>query len=93
MPIIQLIVILVVIGVIMWLFNQYVPLAEPWKKILNIVVILLTCLWLLNVVGLFTGLELLSELARIKCGRMISAIVTAIHLATFAHRLSEALCL
>ena len=57
MPIIQLIVILVVIGVIMWLFNQYVPLQEPFKKIINIVVVVLTCLWLLNVVGLFSGLS------------------------------------
>ena len=56
MPIINLIVILAVIGVLMWLVNAYVPMAEPYKKILNIVVIIAVVLWLLSVFGIFTGL-------------------------------------
>ena len=56
MSIIQLIVILAVIGVLMWLVNAYVPMAEPYKKILNVVVIICVVLWLLNVFGIFTGL-------------------------------------
>jgi len=53
MGIIQLIVVLAVIGVLMWLINTYLPLAEPWKKILNIVAIVATVLWLLSVFGIF----------------------------------------
>jgi uncharacterized BrkB/YihY/UPF0761 family membrane protein len=54
MPIIQLIVVLAIIGVIMWLVNSYLPMAEPWKKILNVVVIVATVLWLLSVFGVFS---------------------------------------
>jgi uncharacterized BrkB/YihY/UPF0761 family membrane protein len=54
MPIIQLIIVLAIIGVIMWLINTYLPMAEPWKKILNIVVIVATVLWLLSVFGVFS---------------------------------------
>jgi hypothetical protein len=52
MPIIQLLVLIVVIGVILYLVNTYVPMAPPIKTILNIVVILVLCLWLLSVFGL-----------------------------------------
>ncbi len=55
MPIISVIVILAVIGLLMWLVNSYLPMAEPWKKILNIVAIVITVLWLLSVFGIFTG--------------------------------------
>ena len=53
MPVIQLIVILVAIGVIMWLVNTYIPMADPIKKILNVVVIIAVVLWLLSVFGVF----------------------------------------
>jgi len=53
MPVIQLIVILVAIGVIMWLVNTYIPMSDPIKKILNVVVIIAVVLWLLNVFGVF----------------------------------------
>jgi amino acid transporter len=49
MPIIHLIVILVAIGVIMWLVNNYIPMAEPYKKIMNVVVIIFVVLWLLSI--------------------------------------------
>lgn len=55
MPVIQLIVYLVIIGVLMWLVNSYIPMAEGIKKILNVVVIIAVVLWLLNIFGLFTG--------------------------------------
>jgi hypothetical protein len=51
MPVIQLIIVLAAIGLLMWLINSYLPMAEPWKKILNVVVIVATILWLLNVFG------------------------------------------
>jgi formate hydrogenlyase subunit 4 len=56
MPVIQLIVILVAIGVLMWLVNAYIPMADPYKKILNVVVMIAVVLWLLSVFGVFNGL-------------------------------------
>jgi hypothetical protein len=52
MPLINIIVILVVIGVGLWAINQYIPMAAPIKTILNIVVTLVVCLWLLQVFGI-----------------------------------------
>jgi hypothetical protein len=54
MPIIQLIVVLVVVGVLLWLVNTYVPMADPIKTILNVVVVIAVVLWLLSVFGLFS---------------------------------------
>ena len=55
MPVINLIVVLVVIGVLMWLVNAYVPMADPYKKILNVVIIIAVVLWLLSVLGILGG--------------------------------------
>lgn len=57
MPLIEVVVVLVVIGVLMWLVNTYLPLQEPIKRILNVVVIIAVVLWLLKVFGLFSGLS------------------------------------
>lgn len=46
MDLISLIVILVVVGVILWLVNTYVPMDPKIKKILNIAVIIFVLLWL-----------------------------------------------
>jgi hypothetical protein len=53
MSIIGVIVVLVVVGVLMWLINSYIPMADPYKKILNVVIVILIVLWLLNVFGVF----------------------------------------
>jgi len=57
MPIINLLLILIVIGVLLWLVNTYIPMAASIKKILNIVVVVALVLWLLNVFGLFAYLS------------------------------------
>jgi hypothetical protein len=54
MPIVSIIVTLIFIGAAMWLVNRYIPMAEPIKTILNVVVVLLVGLWLLNVFGVFS---------------------------------------
>jgi hypothetical protein len=54
MPIVTVIVALIFIGVGMWLVNRFLPMAEPYKTLLNVVVVLLVFLWLLNIFGLFT---------------------------------------
>jgi len=57
MPLIQLVITLVVVGVILWLINSYIPMQATIKKILNAVVVIVVILWLLNVFGLLGPLS------------------------------------
>lgn len=57
MPLINLIIILVVIGVILWLVNNYIPMDRKIKSILNIVVVICVVLWLLSVFGVIGSLS------------------------------------
>jgi hypothetical protein len=52
MPLINIVIILVVIGVALWAINKYIPMAAPIKNILNVVVVIVVCLWLLQVFGI-----------------------------------------
>ena len=52
MPLIQVVVVLVVVGVILWLVNSYIPMAGSIKSILNAVVVIAVVVWLLTVFGL-----------------------------------------
>ncbi len=51
MPLINLVVTLIVIGVLLWLVNTYIPMDGKIKKILNIVVMICVVVWLLSVFG------------------------------------------
>ncbi len=51
MPLVNIIVILVIVGVVLWAINTYIPMAKPVKTILNVVVVVILCLWLLQVFG------------------------------------------
>jgi hypothetical protein len=57
MPLINLVVILIVVGVLLWLVNRYIPMAGSIKSILNAVVVIVVVLWLLNIFGLFHSLS------------------------------------
>ena len=57
MPLIQLVVILIVVGVLLWLVNSYIPMDRKIKQILNIVVVIGVVLWLLSAFGLLSGLS------------------------------------
>lgn len=57
MPLINLIIILVVIGVVLWLVNNYIPMDGNIKKILNVVVIIAVIIWLLSVFGVIGSLS------------------------------------
>ena len=57
MPLVQLVLILIVVGVLLWIVNTYIPLDPMIKKIINIVVIVAVVLWLLSLFGLFAGLN------------------------------------
>jgi hypothetical protein len=63
MPLIHVVVVLVVVGVILWLINNYIPMAGSIKSILNGVVIIVVVLWLLSVFGL------IGELSSIRVGK------------------------
>ena len=63
MPLIHVVVVLVVVGVILWLINSYIPMAGSIKTILNAVVIIVVVLWLLSVFGL------IGELSTIRVGK------------------------
>ena len=47
MPLVQLIVILIVIGILLWMVNNFIPMDEKIKAILNAVVVIVVVLWLL----------------------------------------------
>jgi hypothetical protein len=47
MELIQLVVILIVIGVLLWLVNTYIPMDARMKQIVNAVVVIAVVLWLL----------------------------------------------
>jgi hypothetical protein len=53
MPSLNLIVPLVVVGVVLWLINQYIPMASSIKRILNVVVVVLVGVWVLQAMGLW----------------------------------------
>jgi len=57
MPLIQVLLVLIVVGVLLWLVNTYIPMAGSIKSILNAVVVIVVVLWLLNVFGLLDNLS------------------------------------
>ena len=63
MPLIHVVVVLIVVGVLLWLVNNYIPMAGSIKSILNAVVIIVVILWLLSVFGL------IGELSTIRVGK------------------------
>ena len=63
MPLLRLVLVLIVVGVLLWLVNVYVPMNAAIKGILNAVVIIAVILFVLN------AFELLGPLARLHLGR------------------------
>jgi hypothetical protein len=56
MPLINVVLVLIVVGVLLWLINRFIPMQGTIKSILNAVVVIAVVLWLLNVFGLFNSL-------------------------------------
>lgn len=56
-PLMQVVITLVVVGVLLWLVNRFIPMQATIKSILNGVVVIAVVLWLLNVFGLFQSLS------------------------------------
>jgi hypothetical protein len=56
MPLITIVLVLIVVGVLLWLINAYIPMAGPIKTILNIVVMIVVVLWILQAFGVNLGI-------------------------------------
>ena len=63
MPLLQVVLVLVVVGVLLWLVNSFLPMQGTIKSLLNAVVVIATVVWLLNVFGL------LQSISRIRVGK------------------------
>jgi hypothetical protein len=59
----HVVVVLIVVGVLLWLINRFIPMAGSIKSILNAVVVIAVVLWLLNVFGV------LGSLSQIRVGK------------------------
>jgi len=55
MPLLNVVLTLVVVGVILWLINTYIPMQGTIKKILNVVVVIVVILWLLYGFGVLNN--------------------------------------
>ena len=62
MPLLQIVMVLIVVGVLLWLVNRFIPMQGTIKSILNAIVVICVVVWLLNVFGL------LHNLSRIRVG-------------------------
>jgi hypothetical protein len=56
MPLMNVLITLIVVGVLLWLVNTYIPMDAKIKRILNIVVVIVVVMWLLNAFGLIGNL-------------------------------------
>ncbi|OGL16242.1 MAG: hypothetical protein A3K12_05420 [Candidatus Rokubacteria bacterium RIFCSPLOWO2_12_FULL_71_19] len=57
MSLIGLVVTLVVVGVLLWLLNNYVPMDGKIKSIINVVVVIAVVIWVLQAFGLLGSLQ------------------------------------
>jgi len=57
MPLINVLIVLVAVGVVLWLVNTYIPMDAKIKTILNIVVVIAVVLWLLRAFGILGSLS------------------------------------
>jgi len=53
MPLINIVVALIVVGVALWLINNYIPMDRKIKTILNVVVVVAVAVWVLQAVGMW----------------------------------------
>jgi hypothetical protein len=52
MTLIDIVLVLIVVGLILWLVNTYIPMAGGIKSLLNVVVFIVVLIWVLQVFGL-----------------------------------------
>jgi len=52
-PLLNIVIVLVVVGVVLWLINNFIPMASSIKTILNVVVVIFVAIWVLQAVGMW----------------------------------------
>jgi hypothetical protein len=57
MPLLQILMVLLMVGVLLWLVNNFIPMAGSIKSIFNAVVVIGVVVWLLNVFGVIHSLS------------------------------------
>jgi len=57
MPLLPILLTLIVVGILLWLVNSFIPMAGSIKSILNAVVVIVVVVWLLNVFGLLDSIR------------------------------------
>ncbi|HUY28066.1 MAG TPA: Thivi_2564 family membrane protein [Candidatus Binataceae bacterium] len=57
MTLVTIVVVLVVVGLVMWLINTYIPMAGPIKSLLNVVVFIVVAIWLLQGFGIIGNIS------------------------------------
>ena len=60
MSLLSIVIALIVVGVLLWLVNSYIPMDAKIKKILNIVVVIVVIIWLLQVFGILGSVNNIS---------------------------------
>jgi hypothetical protein len=55
MPLLNIVIVLIIVGVALSLINRYIPMASSIKTILNVVVVIAVCVWVLQALGLWSG--------------------------------------
>jgi hypothetical protein len=57
MPLLTIIIVLIVVGLLLWLVNTYIPMDSKIRSILNAVVVIIVVLWLLQAFGILGSLD------------------------------------
>jgi hypothetical protein len=57
MPIINIVIILIGVGIVLWFINNYIPMDGKIKSILNLVVVVVVAVWLLQTFGVIGSLK------------------------------------
>jgi len=57
MSLVSVVIALVIVGVLLWLVNTYLPMDQKIKSILNVVVVIVVVLWLLSAFGVFNSVN------------------------------------
>ncbi|TDR24559.1 Thivi_2564 family membrane protein [Flavobacterium cheniae] len=56
MPLVNILIVLVIVGFLLWLVNNYIPMDGKIKKIVNIIVLIVVVVWVLKAFGLLSKL-------------------------------------
>jgi hypothetical protein len=57
MPLVNLVIVLIIVGLGLYLINRYIPMASAIKSILNVVVVVAVCVWLLQATGMWSSVS------------------------------------